>query len=145
VAFTRDELTAAGPGWSERRTVRFQDVDAAGIVFYPRFLEYFHDVYVAFLTAHGWPLHAALRDGKVLAPLKHAEVDFFRPLRFGDEIDVAIVRAAQEGSVLTVGFRVSRPSGEPIAVGHAVHVFVDASFQRTEIPEPVCAGFQTLR
>src|SRR5690349_4057971 len=104
--FSRAELVKAGVGWTHQMVVRFQDIDAAGIVFYPRILEYFHDAYVAFLAAHGAPLHEALQTGSFLAPIKHCEADFMAPLRFGEQVGVALVRGLVAGSVVTIGYRV---------------------------------------
>ena len=55
--FDRDELKLSRPqAFVDRRAIRFQDIDAAGIIFYPRVLEMFHDAYAAFLTFAGSPL-----------------------------------------------------------------------------------------
>ena len=51
--FQRDDLLAAPAGFTHRMLARFQDVDAAGIVFFARIFDYFHDAYVAFFAAHG--------------------------------------------------------------------------------------------
>ena len=143
LGLSKAELLAAGPGWSHALAVHFQDIDAAGIVYYPRILSYFHDAYVAFLAAHGCSLAEALKTRSFLAPIKHAEADFMAPMRFGDQVDVALVRARLEGSVLTVGFRAS-VDGRPTAVGHSVHVFVDAGFQRAAPPAAIVAAFAGL-
>jgi 1,4-dihydroxy-2-naphthoyl-CoA hydrolase len=145
--FTRDELKPRpATAFAERRAVRFQDVDAAGIIFYPRLLEYFHDAYVSFLSVAGTPLPEVLRAGCWLSPVRHAEADYFRPLRFGDEIEVALVRAHVEPTEVTLGYRVARSdSGEPCVVGQVVHTFLDAvSFQRTEIPEELRRAYLAL-
>jgi len=54
--------------FADRRAIRFQDIDAAGIIFYPRVLEMFHDTYAAFLAFAGAPLPEVLRSGTWLAP-----------------------------------------------------------------------------
>jgi YbgC/YbaW family acyl-CoA thioester hydrolase len=119
-------------------------VDAAGIIFYPRLFEYCHDLLVKFFAVSGEPLPALLRAPRFLSPVRHAEVDYFRPLRFGDTIDVALVRAHCEASEVTLGFRIARQA-EICAVAQSVHTFVDpASFQRIEIPEPMRSAFIAL-
>ena len=142
--FSRDELLAAPAGFSQRREVRFQDVDAAGIVFFARLLEYFHDAYVAWLASAGVSLSDALARKEWAAPLKHVEADFLRPLRFGDAIEVELVRAKLDGSALSVGYRVrALPGGEAVATGHSVHVVVDAStFRRIEPPSALRAAIE---
>src|SRR5512145_2250396 len=85
--FDVEQLRKRPPeSFAVERDVRFQDVDAAGIVFYPRVLEYFSDAFVAFLTANGTRLAEVLRERRWGAPLRHAEADYFKPLRYGDRI-----------------------------------------------------------
>lgn len=138
--FERDDLKLSRPrAFVESRAIRFQDIDAAGIIFYPRVLEMFHDVYATFLAFAGCPLPEVLRSGGWLAPVRHAEADYFKPLRFGDAVTVEICRAYLSESEATLGYRIARAEGgEVCVVGQVVHTFVDrASFKRTPIPEPV--------
>ena len=137
--FERDDLKLSRPhAFVDRRAIRFQDVDAAGIIFYPRVLAMFHDVYVAFLAFAGCPLPEVLKSGAWLAPVRHAEADYFKPLRFGDEVQIEICRAHVSESEATLGYRIARAEGgEVCAVGQVVHTFVDLAFKRTPIPEPV--------
>lgn len=115
--------------------VRFQDIDAAGIVFFARFLEYMHDGYVALLAELGSELSEVLREKRWAAPIRHAEVDYFAPLRFGDRLDVDVVAAHVADTELTLGYQLLG-NGKLAAVGQTVHTFVDpASFQRIAIPE----------
>ena len=145
--FDRDELKLSRPhAFVDRRAIRFQDIDAAGIIFYPRVLEMFHDVYVAFLAFAGAPLPEVLRTGTWIAPVRHAEADYFKPLRFGDPVAVEICRAHLSETEATLGYRIARSeNGEVCVVGQVVHTFVDrASFKRTPIPEPVRLALEHL-
>src|SRR5687768_5024506 len=97
--FERDVLKIRGAtAFAEQRPVRFQDVDAAGIIFYPRLLEYFHDLYVNFMSAVGTPLPEVLRNGTWISPVRHAEVDYFKRLHFGDAVEVALVATHAEST-----------------------------------------------
>jgi 1,4-dihydroxy-2-naphthoyl-CoA hydrolase len=141
--FERDDLKLSRPtAYVLRREIRFQDIDAAGIIFYPRVLELFHDAYVAFLEFAGCPLPQVLRAGSWLAPVRHAEADYFKPLRFGDPVSLEICRAHLAETEATLGYRIARSSegagDEVCAVGQVVHTFVDrATFKRTAIPDLV--------
>lgn len=120
---------------TESRVVRFQDVDAAGIVFYARTFDYFHDAYVGFLRARGAPLERALRDGSWVAPLTRAEAEYLRPLRFGDGIEVSIVGVELEETEYRVSYRIDL-GGEVACVGRTRHVSVSpATFRRAPVPE----------
>lgn len=138
--FERDELKLSRPhAFVEARSIRFQDIDAAGIIFYPRILEMFHDSYAAFLAFAGAPLPEVVRAGTWIAPVRHAEADYFKPLRFGDPVTVEICRAHVAETEATLGYRIARSEGgEVCVVGQVVHTWVDrATFKRIPIPEPV--------
>ena len=65
--------------------VRFGHVDPAGIAYYPRIYEYVHDVFEELWEKHvGERYYQILCDQKIGFPLVHSEVDFRKPLRFGD-------------------------------------------------------------
>lgn len=120
--------------------VRFQDVDAAGLVFFARFFDYFHDTYESLLRAAGCPLSEVLEKKSWAAPLRHAEADYVAPARFGDVLLVEIVAASVEESEITLGYRVSTEGdrGRVICLGQTVHTFVTLpTFARTRVPEAV--------
>ena len=128
------------------RVVRFQDVDAAGILFHPRLLEYFHDAYLELMAEAGTPLDVVLRARTWGSPLRRVEAHFLKPLRFGDRIEIALVGAKLDLSDVTVGYRVARlDNAELVALGQTHHVFVDlATFRRVPIPEALRNAFQAL-
>ncbi len=145
--FDREELKLPRPSaFVDPRAIRFQDIDAAGIIFYPRVLEMFHDAYGAFLAHAGCPLPEVLRSGGWLAPVRHAEADYFKPLRFGDAVNVEICRAHILATEVTLGYRIARiQGGEVCAVGQVVHTFVDRqTFTRIPIPEAVGRALLTV-
>lgn len=128
---------------AERRPVRFQDVDAAGIVFFPRILEYFHDAWLSFMGRRGYNLAAVLRDGEYGLPLGHAEADFLGPMRFGDDVVVEVVRFDPSERSFIVGFRARSIEGRVLAVGQAVHVCIDRStFRSKALPQELLAVIQ---
>jgi 1,4-dihydroxy-2-naphthoyl-CoA hydrolase len=137
-AFSQEELAQAAALYSERRLVRFQDVDAASIVFYPRVLEYFSDAYMGFFSSRGYEVARAIASSTYGLPLAHAEADYAHPLRFGDAIEVAIVGARVGATSFRVGYRVTKEGGRVAAVGQTVHVAIDrARFAKVPIPDEV--------
>ena len=116
---------------AERRPVRFQDVDAAGIIFFARVLEYFHDAWLSLLALRGIDLPAILREGVWGMPLGHAEADYLGPMRFGDEVVIEVVRMDFTERSLTVGYRARSPSDRVLAIGQVVHVCIDRSTFRS--------------
>ena len=142
-AWTDEELLSAPLRFVHARAARFQDVDAAGIVFYPRIVEYFHDAYVELLSAGGCALDQVLAEKAWIAPIRDVQARFLKPIRFGDRLEVAVVRAALEGSELRVGYRVqSAVEKAAMAIGQTSHVFVNpATGKRIDAPELIRAAF----
>jgi 1,4-dihydroxy-2-naphthoyl-CoA hydrolase len=114
----------------ESATLRFDDADPAGVVFYPRAIALAHAV-VENLIRHsplgweGWfasPTHAA--------PLRHAEADFLLPMR---PAETFIARASVEklGSTsLTFLVEFINAAGETAARIRTTHVLVDKATGR---------------
>ena len=62
-----------------RLSVRFGDIDHAGIVYYPRFLHYFHVALEEFFSRRlGRPYHRCLDDERVGLPTVRLEIDLNR-------------------------------------------------------------------
>lgn len=144
--YHREEILAAPfrPGRVER-AVRLQEVDAAGVVFFARILEYCHDALMAALAEAGLDLASLLREARHLAPIRRVEADYLAPLRFGDRVVAGPVLARLEESQVLVAHRVERSAGETVAIAQTLHVCVDASrFARAPFPEEWIAAFRRL-
>ncbi len=71
--------------------VRFGHVDPAGIAYFPRIFDYVHDVFEEVWEMHvGTRYYHLLLEENVAFPLVHSEVDFKKPLRFGDRPVVSV-------------------------------------------------------
>jgi len=119
-------------------TVRFGDIDHAGIVYYPRFLHYFHVALEEFFPAMLELEYPTLIDKhRIGLPTVHLETDFSRPLRYGDKIEVEVgVREIGRTSI-SFSYRVFK-SGDasPLIVGHNIVVCMDMDrFEKIEIPD----------
>ena len=118
--------------------VRFGDIDHAGIVYYPRFLHYFHVALEEFFGQElGIDYPVLIDQHHIGLPTVHLETDFSRPLRYGDSIDVE-VRAINFGKTsITFGYRVFKNGeSEPRITGHNITVCLDMdTFQKIKIPD----------
>lgn len=134
--WSREAIVAAPEALiCQERTVGFQDVDAAGTIFFPKVLEYFSDAYLQLLLVAGLDVPGALARRESAAPLVHAEADYLAPLRFGDHARVEVVLARVGGSSTSYAHRIVKADGTVAAIGQTVHVWVGgASF--TPIPVP---------
>lgn len=130
--------------FTEARTVRFQDVDAASIVFFPRIIEYMSDAYVGFLTSRGMHLPRSIEASDYRVPLVHAEADYFAPMRFGDPIVVEVVAVDVGRTSFRVGYRVRHADGRVAAVGQTAHVTVGLpAFKPIPLPEELRAALES--
>ncbi len=77
-----------------RIKVRFGDEDHAGIVYFPRFLHFFHCAFEDFFDEQGHPYRRCLDEDRVGWPAVHVETDFRSPLRFGDVLHVTVTVAS---------------------------------------------------
>jgi 1,4-dihydroxy-2-naphthoyl-CoA hydrolase len=115
---------------------RFQDIDAAGILFFARNFDYFHDAYVAFLDALGLPLDSSLKTADFLLPLVHAEADFVAPMRFGQSAEIELTLSRLGESSYTVYYRIQAADKKQITRGETVHCcVVRSSFESRALPE----------
>ena len=72
-------------------TVRFQDTDAAGVVYFANVLRICHEAYEVSLAASGINLKSFFTNSSVAFPIVHANVDFFRPMYCGDNLVISLL------------------------------------------------------
>lgn len=87
--------------------VRFGDVDRAGIAYYPRIVGYFHYAFEEFWEVFARkPYHQVLNKDHLGFPTVHMEVDFAKPLSFGDLLTakVSIPRVGRSSVVFRYRF-----------------------------------------
>ncbi|EKQ68976.1 putative thioesterase [Leptolyngbyaceae cyanobacterium JSC-12] len=70
------------------RTVRFQDTDAAGVVYFANVLAMCHEAYEASLVSAGIDLKTFFSGSEIAIPIVHASVDFFKPMVCGDRLEI---------------------------------------------------------
>jgi 1,4-dihydroxy-2-naphthoyl-CoA hydrolase len=72
-------------------TVRFEDTDAAGVVYFANVLKICHAGYEVSLAASGINLKSFFTNPSVGFPIVHANVDFFRPIYCGDNLVISLL------------------------------------------------------
>ena len=122
--------------------VRFGDLDAAGIAYYPNLVNFLHEAFEDFFTGHvGKPYPEVFREG-VGFPTVKVEMDFLSPVHYGDYVDVLVVpekvgrtsvRFRYEGSV----------AGRPVFKAFNTQVVVDMrTFRPTPVPQWLRDSFE---
>lgn len=118
--------------------IRFGDIDRAGIVYYPRFLHYFHVAMEYFFSDRlGIEYHDFIDNHRLGLPTVHLETDFSRPFGHGDDMEVEVNVLKVGKASITFGYRVfKKGDAEPRIVGHNVTVCINMDkFEKIEIPE----------
>lgn len=73
------------------RTVRFQETDAAGVLYFTNILKICHEAYEESLEVSGIILKEFFTNSSVAYPIIHANVDFFRPISCGDKLKIRLI------------------------------------------------------
>jgi len=108
-------------------SVRFGDCDPAGIVYFPRFFDFFHQAMESWFSAIGFHYDEVIVGRRIGFPAVHTEADFRGPSRFGERIDVELRVTSIGRSSIRFGYAVrgEGESGEPRVVGATVCVVMD--------------------
>lgn len=109
----------------EAVTINFADADPAGVVFYPRAIALAHSM-VENLIRHsdiGWRAWFASPDRA--APLRHAEADFFLPMRAGETFTARATVETIGDTSLTFLVEFTNAAGEIAARIRTVHVMIN--------------------
>jgi 1,4-dihydroxy-2-naphthoyl-CoA hydrolase len=78
-------------GFTYYYTVRFQDTDAAGVVYFANVLRICHEAYEASLAASSVNLKSFFTNPSLAFPIVHANVDFLRPMSCGDNLVISLL------------------------------------------------------
>ena len=121
---------------------RFHEVDRAGIIFFGRVFEYAHIAFeeVLFTVFGDWD--QLFHTHSVGLPLVHAESDFRKPMRQGDDLTVQtrVIRVGK-GS-LTFRHDIVDEGGQVRAVVRLTHAAIDLkTFSSIPLPEVIVERF----
>ena len=128
-----------------QQPVRHPDVDRAGIVYFPRFYDFFHRALEDFFRDEvGLPYHALDETLHVAFPVVHIETDFARPLAHGDLVTVELETERIGAHSIGLHYRVFRPGArEPAAVSRVGVCAVEVpGWRKVAVPERVRRAFE---
>lgn len=119
-------------GFIKKETVRFQHVDYAGIVFYPRFLEMLNNLVEDFYAeALNLPFKNLHETGGI--PTVDLKVQFKKAARLGDELTKYLWIKNLGGASMHCGFKFEHEDGSICLEGEVTLVRVDFSDDRKSI------------
>lgn len=84
-------------------TVRLQDVDSFGMIFYSRPLEAFQAAIEDLFEDAGYEYHRQISDDHWSLPVVQAEIEYNHKLGFGDSVEIAVTPVFGERSITFTG------------------------------------------
>jgi len=119
------------------RTIRFQDTDAAGVVYFANVLAICHEAYEESLGGLGINLKDFFTNPSVAFPIVHASVDFFRPMFCGDQLLISLMPQQLSNDRFEVAYEVM-VAEFMVAKTITRHVCIDTSSRtKRELPEQI--------
>jgi 4-hydroxybenzoyl-CoA thioesterase len=84
------------------RPIKFEDVDAAGIVFFARFVSYAHEAMEHFFSSLDGGYPRLIMERRVGLPAVHLDVSFRAPARYGEvlRIETSVSKLGNRSAVL---------------------------------------------
>lgn len=125
------------------RTIRFQDTDAAGVVYFASVLSICHEAYEESLAASGVNIQAFFSRSSVAIPIVHASADFFRPMLCGDKILIDLTPKYMGNDYFEVTYKMVDAGDREIATVLTEHVCIDPETKkRQQLPNEIVQWFQ---
>jgi 4-hydroxybenzoyl-CoA thioesterase len=123
------------------RAVRFEEVDAARIVFFARFLQYAHEAMEALLGGLDGGYVRLVVERRIGMPAVHVSCDFRSPLRFGDVvlIEVRVLRIGNKSVSYRYDFIRKRDGVSAATVEHVCAVTDLDAMRAVPVPDDVRA------
>jgi 1,4-dihydroxy-2-naphthoyl-CoA hydrolase len=130
------------------RTVHFADTDAAGVVFFARYLAICHEAYEESLAAAGLPLATFFTDHGVVVPVAKSECSYLRPLLCGDRLRVEVAPCRLSENTFALEFTIwklpapgSAAPEKRAAVARTEHVCIDSASRERRPFAPALASW----
>lgn len=119
------------------RRVEFVDTDMAGIMHFSNFFRWMESAEVEFLRVRGLSVRMHWQGEEIGLPRVHADCDYFKPVRFQDEVTIAVL-VEQVGTKSITYRHEFFKEGELVARGRITacccRVGADRQLEALEIP-----------
>lgn len=115
--------------------VYFFDADPAGIIFYASIFKFAHAAYEDFMRSLKLSRDFFF-DEEVVLPIVHAEADYLKPLKVGDELKIDVWVSRLMKSSFELSYKFHDALLDTAATTKTVHVCVSKKdFKKTELPK----------
>jgi len=124
-----------------KRRVEFHETDTAQIVHFSNFFRYMESAEVEFLRSRGLSVTMPWDGEHIGLPRVSATCDFFKPIRFDEEFEVAVTIERLGNKSVTYGFEFTRGS-EVLAKGKVTSVCCRVGPHNELEPIPIPAEYR---
>jgi acyl-CoA thioester hydrolase len=118
--------------------VYYEDTDSGGVVYYANYLRFMERARTEWLRALGIEQDALIRDPGILFAVRSASLEYLRPARLNDRLEVGVRLRERRRASLVFEQEVSRvgDADGPLCTGSfRIACLIAASFRSTPIPE----------
>jgi acyl-CoA thioester hydrolase len=122
------------------RKVRFEEVDALGIVWHGQYASYFEDARATLGDQYGIGYMDFHQNG-VRAPVKIFHVDYHHPLRLREAVVIEGILHWSEAARINYEFIIRDSKGEVATTGYTVQVMLDMEDNLFMVPPPFYMEF----
>ncbi|HEY1459490.1 MAG TPA: tol-pal system-associated acyl-CoA thioesterase [Casimicrobiaceae bacterium] len=124
--------------------VYYEDTDAAGIVYYANYLRFLERARTEWLASMGLPLQRLETEHNALFVVHRVEIDFCRPARLGDMLEVTVL-PVERGRTRLVAVQDVERGEEQVARARVGLAWLDRSDWRpSRIPSALLERMETL-
>jgi acyl-CoA thioester hydrolase len=129
-----------------RKKVHWGDTDAAGIVWFPRFLGWFEDAEEELYAALGRPRQALLEELRFGMPRVELQTKFHAPARAGEIVRIGLASRVENPRRIRHAFEIRRDDTQQLVASGAVRVgcIERRTFTPRDLPDEVIHLFDNL-
>ena len=129
-----------------KHRVQYYETDMMGVAHHANYIHWMEEARIDLMDRLGCP-YAAMEARGIISPVKALSCEYLHPTAFGDAVTVETAVEAFNGVVLTIGYIMRGPQGDPVFRGRSEHVFLTREGRfvrlRREMPE-FCAAMDAL-
>ena len=129
-------MNADTPTFTYQTRITLRDADAAGRLFFARYLTLAHEAYEAFMRSRGLCFERIIAGEDYMLPVIHAQCDYRRALPLGETVTITLDIAEVRTRAFTVAYQLRNGQGELAATVQTVHAPVSKTTGRAiRLPE----------
>lgn len=123
--------------------VRYNDVDAAGVVNNSVYNNYLEEARLTLLEKIGCE-YKGLEASNTFLPMTKIMLKYLSPLRYGDNLSIAISIDWFKENTMKIVYKLTVDDRE-IATGYTTHVCTDRNHNVKSIPDKIIKNYQTFK